>query len=210
MIRIRFIGDGPRDQAVLPPIVDSFLSTPIRADFEAWPRLHTGGGYRGKIKLATRQAKDAGQQAIVAVADRDVRRGDYRIKELRKGREEHREKHVAVPTALGLADPHLEAWLIDDPLAVRTALRLPPNAQIPNVRKCDDPKKRLNELWEGSARRSDAPEETAIQALSDVAMALAIERCPHSSETGLAEFADDVRREIGPLIQQKTIANPSE
>ena len=55
--------------------------------------------------------------------------------ELREARERDRMERPPFPTAFGEADPHGEAWLLDDPTAIRDALELDPEVEIPTLSK---------------------------------------------------------------------------
>ena len=61
MIRLLFVGDGERDAATIPRIVEIILSTSVGEEFRSWARLHSSPrGYKRKLLFASRQARDAG------------------------------------------------------------------------------------------------------------------------------------------------------
>ncbi len=196
MIRLLFVGDGERDAATNPHLVSTIISAPVDATARPWARLNQAGrGYDRKLLFAIRQARQNGRDGVVATVDRDTSPGRDRIRDLQAARTKDRETHPALPTAIGAADPHAEAWLLDDPHAVKTALRLPAETHIPTVRHVASPKAEVGRLH----RTSPRCDEPIGVLLVEIAQALVPTRCQHGRETGFAQFADDVRREIGPL-----------
>ncbi len=199
MIRLLFVGDGPRDEAMTPVLVRRLLRDKARSHddgFRAWARINAvGKGYDRKLMFALRQARDGDYHGVVATIDRDASRGRERFKSLVAGRARDREMQPPLPTALGCADPHAEAWLLDDPVAVRDVLGLPPAQEIPDVVRETDPKQALCELQAKSARAHDAP----ALICGEIAARLELSRCAHRRETGLQAFASDVEDELGPL-----------
>ena len=93
-----------------------------------------------------RQAKDAGLAGLVATVDTDTDHSWQKLKDLEEAREQERSKLPPFPTVLAQADPHGEAWLLDDAMAVRLAFGFPGNAHIVNVRQTKDPKEELEAL----------------------------------------------------------------
>jgi hypothetical protein len=156
--------------------------------------MGSGKGYDKKLLFALRQALDRGVAGLVLVFDAD--RHPDRLREIRKAREDDRAKHGhRLPTALGQADPHGEAWLVDDAKAVRTVLRLVAGAEVPNVGKVRDAKAALHALIGGCSRNG----EKVVGLMGEIAAALAETRCAHAHSTGFRDFAEDVRRELGAL-----------
>jgi len=200
MIRLMFVGDGDRDAAMNPPLVQTLLQAEIEATSGAWARLHKGGrGYDRKLLFAIRQARDEGLQGVVATVDQDKSRGRDRLRDMRAARTRDRETAAPLPAALGCANPHAEAWLLDDEMAVRTVLKLDARIAIPNVRKAQYPKDELTGLHTQSPRAG-----TPIRAiLVEIARNIDPARCPHRNETGFAQFVDEVRDEIGPLARAR-------
>lgn len=197
-LRLWLLGDGERDAAMLPPILEQALGEPVEVANErpaerSWHGLTlAGGGYARKLAFAARQALDARADGLVAVVDQDRAEPRARLRELERGREQARAR-VATPVAIGEARPHGEAWLLDDAVAVRLALELPPAAAIPTVRD-GQAKPALDELIDASPRAGERP----VDLLAEIARALDPGRCAHAKETGLADFVDDVRRELSP------------
>lgn len=198
MIRLLFVGDGERDAATNPHLVTVITAARVDPTTRAWARLNEAGrGYDRKLLFAILQARQEGLDGVVAAVDRDTSRGRDRLRELQAARDRDREKHAPLPTAVGVADPHAEAWLLDDPVAVRTTLRLPADALIPTVREVESPKNEIARLHRDSPR-CDEPVRTI---LIETAQALSPDRCQHDRETGFAHFVADVRHEIGPLAR---------
>jgi hypothetical protein len=197
MIPIFFVGDGRRDAATIPPIVSRILNADLRPMTRAWARLNRGGGgYPKKVQFAARQARDAGAAGLIAVVDRDRDPKREKLRRLQAGRDTDRMKAPPFPTALGEADPHGEAWLLDDPQAIREALGLDQGVEIPTVRKARNPKAALNELIDSSSHSFESP----THALGEIARLVDHSRCVHASETGFGEFVEDVRSELGSTV----------
>jgi hypothetical protein len=201
MNHLLFVGDGPRDEAMLPPMVSNILDVelPPHAEFLPWNmRFHDRPGkpkgYGRKLEYAVRRAISHRKNGLVAVADRDKAAGRERLKELQRAREQERAKGTELPIALGEAVPHPDAWLLDDPVAVRQGLSLPADCAIPTVRKVASPKDTLNAPI---AKNPDS--DDTMTSLSDIARHWRLDRCCHQKETGLAAFFEDVHRELGPL-----------
>lgn len=196
MISLSFVGDGPLDEAAAPVLVSGILGTPVTSDFRPWKgiRLHSGRGYERKLRFLVQEARHSEVHGVVATVDCDTEDKRVRLKELQAAREESRRTAPPFPTAIGEARPHLEAWLLDDPLAVRTGLRLPSDTDIPNVRHIDSPKEALIDLLSHSDRSTERPSIV----WPDIAKNVELARCPHAAETGFAAFVRDVEAELKP------------
>lgn len=199
MIRLLFVGDGKRDAATVPPLVETILDTEIDPETRIWARLHASGrkGYDRKLVYALLQARDLGVPGVVATVDSDKEPKGKRLRSLQKGRISDREKRPPLPTALGEAVPHGEAWLFDDPAAVRTTLRLSDDLEIPTLRETRDPKKMLNKLCKQSPRAQDPPPEV----LAEIAKCVDPARCSHAKQSGFLAFTKEVHSELGSLLQ---------
>lgn len=202
MMRILFVGDGPRDKAVVPRLTERVLSVVIADQFRDWKslRLHksgTGGRYVRKLRYAVRVARDGNVSGIVAVVDADRAKRRERLKQLQDGRKLDRASLLQFPTAVGEAVPHVDAWLLDDPQAIRRALGLPANVSIPTVRTSKSPKRDLNELIDQSSQLGNSVSDV----LAAIARLFDPTRCHHQSETGFKSFVADVSGEIGPVVK---------
>ncbi len=197
-MRLLFVGDGERDAATTLPLVETILGEKVEAETAEWARLHRAGqGYDRKLLWAIQRVRADALAGVVATVDRDRSPGRDRLRSLEAARTKDREVHPPLPTAIGCADPHAEAWLLADAVAVREAMRLEGNHPVPNVRKVADPKRALNDLHAASPRAQDP----ALQILADIARGLDPGRCSHRAETGFDRFVGEVRREIGPLLR---------
>ncbi len=206
--RLLLVGDGPRDAAVLPKLLSALLHAQFEHESRAWARLnHDGGtngdgrtarGYGRKLLFALRSARANGQDGVVAVVDADRSRNHERLTELKAGRETDRASRAPIPTALGEAIPHNEAWLLDDPVAVRDALRLSRDAVVPSLAAVGSPKEALHELYLQCPRQN----EREIDVLPEIAAALDLNRCNARQRTGLQAFADEISAEIRPLFDR--------
>jgi len=204
MINLLLVADGPRDEHSVPPLLETILGKKIRSEFKPWVRLNSSGGRRGKkgikgyarkLRYHILQAHDERSQGLVAVIDKDKDSKGKRLKALKEGRNEERRESPPFPTAIGQAIPHGEAWLLDDPVAVREALQLPADASIPNVMKCSYPKDNLDTLKAESSRSS----EKITVLLGDIARVVDPDRCQHKKQTGFGAFMKDVVQELGEL-----------
>lgn len=205
MIRLHVVGDGARDEVSLPPVLERVLGAPVTASFCPWRdvRMNRGGrlplirgsGYPRKLQFSVRRARDAGEVGLVAVIDQDKDHDDVNIYKLRDAREKER----PFPIAIGQAIPHGEAWLLDDPVAVRDALGLATDTDVPNVNRTRNPKVVLESLIAHSPRSGERP----LAVFPDIAKSLDPIRCVHADTTGFAAFVREVQAEIGPLSRRE-------
>jgi hypothetical protein len=195
MIHLLLAADGPRDEAVIPHLVEGILKTNVQSEFRAWRTIRVGGDAR-KLRYMIRVARDQRLCGLLAVVDRDRAPKGARLKKLRDGLEADRQKYSPFPTALGEADPHGEAWLIDDEKAVRQALKLSPHHPVPTG--AQDPKSELGKLIDAS----ELEFESILVPLAEIAKALDPTRCNHARKNGFEAFACDVKAELGPLVEQ--------
>ena len=135
---------------------------------------------------------------LLAVVDQDKARGGSRLKSLREARDADRTVHPPFPTVLGEAIPHGEAWLLDDPHAIRQVLEFDGGVTILNVRRSRSPKETLNELFRKSRRHGD----DWMGLLREIAQRIDVSRCQHGKETGFSDFVEEVRQELGPLATE--------
>ena len=165
--------------------------------FIAWKevRLH-GRGFGKKLAYAILRAKESGSKAVIATVDCDNAQPRSRLRQLSDARELDRAKNPPFPTALGEANPHLEAWLLDDNVAVRRAIQLPTDIAIPNCKDVASPKDALNDI----VRKQEASQLSYVEALGMIAACVDPKRCVHAKDTGFAAFVDDVRHELAAQI----------
>jgi hypothetical protein len=194
---LMFLGDGPRDAAVVPRLVEKALGHPVQVDSKHWAHLRSPGhGYDRKLLFALIDAGERGVNGVVATVDVDRSAEGARLSHMRAARTRHRERHPPLPTALGAADPHSEAWLLDDAAAVRKVLKLNTKVSVPRVRPRLNAKATLDTLIAGSDRVG----EQVTVVLGEIAGAVTVSQCPHACDTGLEAFIADVLQEIGPLV----------
>src|SRR5262245_17579810 len=127
MIALHFVVDGDRDPAVVPYLVENILRVRVDRAATKWARLHQsefGGGFRKKIRFAMIQAKVEGRKGLVVTVDTDKAKAKDKLKDLRKARDEARKVDPFFPIVLGEANPHAEAWLLDDKVAVGKVLNM--------------------------------------------------------------------------------------
>ena len=196
MIALAFIGDGPRDQAIVPKLVERVLGAAVGAPYNAiWKdiRLNRGSGLDRKLAFALAEAKSDGLAGLVATIDEDTIPG--RLAQLEQARAADRERAPPFPLAIGEARPHGEAWLLDDAVAVRKALGLDSSTHVPAPHQCKEPKRELEALH----ARSRSSGERYLESFARIAELVEVARCPQRDRTGFEEFAKDVRRELGAL-----------
>lgn len=200
-MNLLFVGDGPRDARTTPALVERILGRSVgRGGAKHWLDIQVRGtGYDRKLVFAMRSAIDDGLDGVVATLDRDRAPTGSRLAGLKEGRARERTDPMSpaafLPTAVGEAAPHAEAWLLDDVVAVREGLSLDGNVEVPNVRRERSPKETLDALHRASPRSPDSP----LDVLEAVARAVVPDRCVHAKDTGFEAFAVDVKAELGPL-----------
>ncbi len=201
MMHLLFVGDGERDAATVPLLVEHIISARFESTCRRWTHLRVHGkrkrkGYTRKTLYALAVARDLSADGLVATLDTDKEKKGRRLCQMQEARDADREKHTPMPTALGEATPHGEAWLLDDPVAVRTAMKLPNDAPIPTAwKKTADRKGALHELLGQSPRKADRPRVV----WADIASELRPARCAHGKATGFRPFVEDVRTELRQL-----------
>jgi len=210
VIDILFVGEGARDAAVVPPIVERVFDAPINPSTIEWPRLadedqHSDRRFDRKLELAIRLALRQQRSGVVAVLDVDKSRKKERLRQLQKGRDNARAKMPPIPTAVGTAIPHGEAWILDDSHAVRQTLNLPNDVQIPAISKVKNPKAALEEL----ARKSQRNDVPYAVLLGEIAKRIDPRRCVHAKDTGFAEFNKDLKWEYRSLLKTPRTEAPN-
>ena len=211
MIRLLFVGDGKRDAAAVPRLVGGILGVEITGENLSWKEIRLQPksapralrGYARKLMYAIRAARSRRLDGVVATVDTDTAKPRSRLAKLQEGRDLDREKAPRLPTALGEANPHGEAWLLDDPVAVRKALELPGDVRIPTVGGTDDPKKALNKLMDQSPREIGSGNRIQ-ELLGAIAANVIPNRCAHAQKTGFDAFTKDVGDELGRIADPRT------
>jgi hypothetical protein len=149
------------------------------------------------VNFARRRASYHGH-CLVFVIDSE---GD--LVRLQKGLAQGRDRgHAVVPTAVGVAHPCIEAWLLSDAMAIQRAMNLPAEPKVPhqpealpsNPRNLQHPKKRLARCAGSSNPDLSAKDKTSIASAIDLDRVR--ERCPVS----FAPFALEVETHIKPLF----------
>jgi hypothetical protein len=193
----------------LPPVVKSILKADFIPEATRWPRLHrrekkvpgySVKGYGLKLLYVLDSARAANADGVVACVDADKETRRERLKQMKVARQADRSERAGLPAALGEARPHNEAWLLDDPVAVREGLRLPQEHAVPNVAKCGSPKAMLEALHQESERTGERP----IAVWAHIAARVDPARCAHRKKTGLQALVAEVQAELGPLFATGT------
>jgi hypothetical protein len=202
-IVIEIIGEGKTDRGVLSSLVHSLcdLHPAMKVRGLAMPFAQRGGFDR-KVEIAKQNAlyrAGGPPHGLVFVVDTE---GDHRkaINEVTEGRDR---RYGELPTAVGVAHPCIESWLLSDAAAIKSALKLAVNPIIPEHPEtlpapCENKVRNPKTVLAGCAGRSGeltVAEKTAIaNKMRD--MALVRSRCPKS----FAPFADEVIEHIKPLF----------
>jgi hypothetical protein len=198
MIRLLFVGDGDRDSATVPRIVETIVGTRIDPVTRNWARLH-GGGLRRKIRFGVLDAQACGALGTVMTLDRDRSPAGRRMRTLAECQAELRGEFPPFPIAFGCANPHGEAWLLADQAAVRNVLRLEAATAVPSA-KVGSPKASLESLLRTSARAGERP----LEIWAEIAKALDPKRCAYQKDTGFRAFVKEIEEEIGPLTEKSS------
>ncbi|HEV8069476.1 MAG TPA: hypothetical protein VGP76_17175 [Planctomycetaceae bacterium] len=130
---------------------------------------------------------------LVAAVDCDSAVPKSRLQELKQGRQNDRAKNHSFPTAIGEAQPHLEAWLLDDPMAVRLCLGLANDFQVATVTNVSSPKQELDRLIDEHGPRDGA---SRAELLGKIASSIDPKRHAHAAQTGFEAFVNEVEQEF--------------
>ncbi len=192
----------PPDRGMIPILVHTLCGRPptMRVKCRRLAFLQKKGSLSQKVRFGRSQARITGSHAVVFVVDSD---GNWKSKysELVKGRD--MDLVPQFPTALGVAHPCIEAWLLADAGAIQRAMALPgaptlppkpENLPAPSQNCAASPKSVL-------AQAASKPGQLKAQEKWDIAremdnMELVCQRCPQS----FAPFAKEVRQNIQPLF----------
>ncbi len=195
MINVHFVGEGPRDEQSMPALVASITQTPFQPTFSAWTkyRVHS---FRKKLLLALHNARESNADGLIASTDQDTA-GPAKLRELHAARDADRQDNPPLPTALAVPNPHFEAWLLDDKVAVQEVYGIP-TERVRNVDEVDDPKAELSALFR-SSELADAG-QTEFETLKSISSQLNPTRCQHRQTTGLRAFLRDLKDEFRDLF----------
>ena len=197
MIKVHFVGEGPRDEQSMPALVASITQTPFQPSFSDWTdyRVHSRGFHK-KLLLASQRARESNADGLIASTDQDTA-GPAKLRELQEARDADRQDYPRLPTALAVPNPHFEAWLLDDKVAVQNVYEIPTDS-IPNVNRVDNPKAELHALYRSSGL-ADAG-RTEFDTLKSISSQLDPTRCPHKQTTRLRAFLRDLKDEFRILF----------
>jgi hypothetical protein len=189
------------EKGVVPVLVFALCDRPGSMRVKRRPVLHLQGkGLWQKVRFAKRQAYYNGSAGAVFVKDTE---GDLHgtVRELQRGRAA---ELPDFPMAIGTPHPCLEAWLLCDPAAIRSALGLaelplapddPEGLPAPRDDRNNNPKSVLHRCAGGMGSDLSAAEKTRITSnLRELQRVR--ERCPQS----FAPFADEIHARIKSLF----------
>ena len=134
---------------------------------------------------------------FIAVIDKDKDSKGIRFKDLEEGKKKVLAE-VMLPISIGEAIPHGEAWLLDEEKAVREALYLDGNTEVPGTKVSKNPKETLTELYQESRRASE--DRTVVW--EDIAKGVDLTKYSRPRETGFARFEKEVKDEIKRAIEK--------
>ncbi len=196
MIKVHFVGEGSRDEQSMPALVASITQMPFQSTFGEWTeyRVHT---HHKKLLLALHNARESNADGLIASTDQDAA-GPAKLRELQEARAADREVNPPLPTALAVPNPHFEAWLLDDKVAVQEVYGIP-TERIPNVDEVDNPKAKLSALFRSSELAATGP--TEVETLKSISSRLDPTRCQHRQSTGLRAFIRDLKDEFRSLFE---------
>ena len=196
MIKVHFVGEGHRDEQSMPALVGSLTPTQFQATFSKWTRYRVHS-HRKKLLFAAQLAREANANGLVASTDQD-NVGPAKLTELKEARDEDRQANPPIPTALAVPNPHFEAWLLDDKVAVQEVYGVP-TERVPNVDEVDNPKAELSALFRSSELAASG--HTEIETLKSISSRLDPTRCRHTQSTGLRAFLRDLTGEFRSLFE---------
>lgn len=220
-IIIEVVGEGKTDvgkptqqaerptEGVVPVLVFALCDRPATMRVKRKPMVHLEGkGLWQKVRFAKRQAHYSGSHGAVFVNDTE---GDFRSRsqELHQGRNA---ELPDFPMAIGTPHPCIEAWLLCDPAAIKSALGLanvpsmpdePEGLPAPRDDRENNPKSFLHRCAGGAGSDLSAAEKTRI-AKAIAELVLLREHCPQS----FAPFADEIETRIKPLFDEHEIGSP--
>jgi len=211
---IYFFGEGKTDiddkaesdrpsTGVLPILVHTLCGEPDRMRVRRRRVAHLHGkGLWQKVRFARWQARGTSAGAVFVMdSEGGAKLREKVLSELAKGRDA---PGPNLPTAVGVAHPCIEAWLLADASAIRRALKLekepntpddPESLPAPGKHEATDPKIALATACGSSQKDLAASDKWAIASKMDD-IPLVRERCPQ----GFAPFADEVECHIRPLF----------
>ncbi len=191
---------GPPNVGVVPVLVHLLCESPqsMRVRRRPLPFLQ-GKGLWQKVRFAKRQASNSGSAGLVFVLDTEGEHPGV-LHEMRRGRDSELPHY---PTAVGVAHPCIEAWLLADGPAISRAMNLalklalpsePESLSAPCKDRAQNPKTALRDCA-GLSRLLASEEMTRIaREIRDLDAIRA--RCPIS----FAPFADEVVAKIRPMF----------
>ncbi len=198
---VEVVGEGKTDIGVVPVFVHKICSQPTAMQFKTKrvADLQQRGGLNRKVRFAKLQATLSGRHALVFVVDTEGEAPKKIMAELNSGRDS---SHPELPTAVGVAHPCIESWLLADAAAIGKALKLtispvtpedPEALKAPRKDRDENPKTILGKCA-GVKGTVSTVQANAIALCIDLSRIETI--CPKSFKP----FADEVRANILPLF----------
>jgi hypothetical protein len=191
----------PPTQGVLPVLVHKLCGEPttMMVVRRQLPFLTQGKGLWQKVKFVKQAAHYNRSAGAIFVLDSEGNHAGV-LAQLKKGRDS---AYPDVPMAVGVAHPCIETWLLADPGAIATALKLtsPPSVPsqpeilpAPNKNRANNPKTVLAAC---SGRASVSSQEASHIAKAMTDLTILRQRCP----LGFEPFAKEVEARIAPLFR---------
>ena len=193
MISIRLVAEGFRDEAIMRALIPQIIGHKVFILFKSLKEYHLDGmSLKKKYRFIATSMKVNREFFGIGLFDRDKNKRREGIREVKEALENVEGFNSLFHFAFGEADPHLEAWLLDDPVAIREALGLPPAVQIPSVDSVNDPKEEIEKLRKQGPE--DVLEAEICKILEAIAGKLTPKRCTRAKQTGFAQFQKEVHQ----------------
>lgn len=197
----------PPDDGVLPILIHRLCGEPSSMHvIRRRPHQLQRGDWKKKLQSAKEQASYNGSHAVAFVVDTE---GISPSKIMKSLEVSSKERFYDFPAAVGVAHPCIEAWLLADPAAIASGIKLaslpvvPPSEPEKLPAPCDEDKKPMRDRNDPKATLGrctgiegivGTKHTTAIARHSDVSRLEAA--CPKSFKP----FADEVRARLLPLF----------
>jgi hypothetical protein len=192
----------PPTSGVVPIFVHGLCGRPELMQFRRKPlQFLQGKGLWQKVRFAKRQAYYNRSAGLVFVKDTE---GDHprQLQELQRGRDFELPQY---PAAVGVAHPCIEAWLLTDASAIKRAIGLAQQPDVPADPELLPPPRRDRVqnpkvvLGRCAGKNQPLSSEKASKIANEIRDLNAVRtRCPIS----FAPFADEVIERIRPLFRR--------
>jgi hypothetical protein len=222
LVVIEFVGEGKTDlgevsaspavqapdRGVLPILVHKLCAEPVSMRVIRRKFQLQQGGLKRKLWFAQQQAAIRKSAGLAFVIDTEGESVSKMKKELQEGRDE---KYNDLPTAVGVAHPCIEAWLLADPDAIAKGMKLDPlSIPVPSHPEklpapCKErkvPRKNHTNPKTALADCVGSEDDLATKHTTVIARHLDVGRLEARCPTSFKPFADEVRERLLPLFSK--------